>query len=207
MSTFAELRAAWDAFMVEAAPGVDVTWTLDDQGMMLKLPVRVELDGPHNIENIADRDERRWSQVGPDVQEELVSLRSALITVRAVSRDHRNHPAELTLERIRVAFRRQRLHHLLLSADCSVRRVGPSVRYEVEVNGRQESVAAFEVYIVWRITDDMGPDPVYGTIEQVELEATVNESEWAQLVPGDADIVVGLDDVVVDDGDDTQTPD
>lgn len=173
MSTFAQLRAAWNTWAATALSTVPMTWALDPQPLTLKLPVRIELDGPRSIENTGDRDYRRFVAADTDVQERITSHRTAVITVRAISRDHVNSPAELTLERVRVALRRSDLARILLAADCSIRRVGPSVRYPQTFQGRDESVAAFDVQIGWRFDDALASGPDTGTIEHVEMTAEV----------------------------------
>lgn len=166
MSSFSQFRAAWNEWKTAGLPTVPATWTMDPQPMIMKLPVRLELDGPMNLANTADRDYRTSSNDGADV---YTAYRTGTVVLKAISRDNPNSPAELTLERARACLRRSDLHAILLAADISVRTVGPSVRYDVEVNGRAESVAACEVRFVWRFTDEIASSPDYGIIEQVEL--------------------------------------
>ena len=167
MSTFAQLRAAWDAWYATVLPTVPVSWSMDPQPMLLKLPVRVELDGPHTLANTHDRDARTYDNTGT---ESLVALRTGTITLRAISRDHVHSPAELTLERLRAGLRRTDTLAILQAVDCSVRRVGPSARYYNNFQNRDEAVAACEVTIGWLWTDDApSTSPAFGTIEHVEL--------------------------------------
>lgn len=174
MSTFAQFRAAWQAWAAAALPTVPATWSYDPQPMVLKLPVRLELDGPHTIDSTADRDYRRYETADIDVQERITALRTAHMTIRAVSRDHVHAQAELTLERVRLALRRQDLVDVLRAADISIRRVGPSARYDTHFQGRDEATAALEIEIGWRVDDDAASGPDAGTIEHVELTSALD---------------------------------
>ena len=184
MSTFAQFRAAWDAWVLATLPTVPYTWTFDPQPMVLKLPVRLELDGPHTISGTGTMDAITYVDgVDNTVQEILHTHRTATMTIRAVSRDFTLSPAELTLERVRVALRSPSTRTLLSVADIAIQGVGPTARYTIQdgrvssqymLNGRQEAVAACEVRLGWLFTDDLRPYPAYGTIGSVEITPTVD---------------------------------
>ena len=179
MSTFAQFRTSWGTWVAAVLPGVPASWALDPQAMLLKLPVRVELEGPHTIQPTSDRDELLYTDDGEPV---IRAFRTAIVTVRAISRNHVESPAELTLERVRAGLRRPDLRALL--ADISVLTVGPTVRYVVVTDGRQESVAALEVRLGWRWDDAELTGPSYGVIEQVSGEYDVGGGDTPWSVDG-----------------------
>lgn len=191
MSTYSQFRLAWDAFFAAAVPSVPVNWFMDPQPMVLKLPVRIELEGPINLSNVADRDYRTSGTNGEDI---YTAFRTGTMIVRAISRDHLAMPAQLALERVRACLRRSDLHVGLMISDISVRKVGPSVLYPVVTDNRYESIAAFEVTFVWRFDDDVLTSPDYGIIEQVEL----NQNTDPPYIVGFATLLDEIDTPLLD---------
>lgn len=183
MSTFREFRDAWSEFTRAALPDVQIGWALDPQDLGLKLPVSVELDGPTNISNTGRADYVGYENVGTSfVQGTVQSHRNCSMFLRATSRDHVNSPAELTLERARACLRRDDLRALLSAAQIAVQMVGPTVRYPVVVNGRRESVAAFEIRCGWRLDTDTQTMDADGVLESTELTPEVDGVEGAPFV-------------------------
>lgn len=179
MSTFRQLREAWEEWAKAALPQVQSGWANDPQDMAMKLPVVLEMDGPTTISNPGAQDYIGYANEGDEVRATLHSHRAASMFLRATSRDNISHPAELTIERVRAALRRPSLRAILAEADCAILSVGTTVRYPVTVNGRRESVAAVEVRINWRWDDegDSQTELSDGTIEQTEITPTVDGDE------------------------------
>lgn len=177
MPDLAEIKTALGAWAVAALPGVDFRWSADPPGMDMKLPVRLEADGPHSFESWG-QDFVSYEDATPDVVGTVVAHRHARVTFRAISRENPgNAQAEMTIERLRLALKKPSTREILRTAAIAVVEMRPSARFNAPFNGRIESVCAAELLIAFRLTDPAGIDDAVVTIESVEVTPTLDEVE------------------------------
>jgi hypothetical protein len=192
---------AWAQAAVGAT--VPVTFYGDPQQLMMKLPGpdgqqagRVELDGPLRISGNGGWDVVSYanSTIGTDVDATVIAHRHASIMVRVVSRQHPgNYQAEQMLERLRVALKLPSTLAILHDAGIAVIEALPSARFPTRFDGRDESVAAFELRVAYRYTDtSTTTDSAQNTIGSISLSSGAGD-EAGDVFPTPPNIT---DDVV-----------
>jgi hypothetical protein len=173
MSDFAQLKAGFLTWATTCLPaGTPLSYFGDPRGLEMKVPVRVELDGPHSISEVSD-DEVVWVTVGQDVQAHIKAFRNAVLTVRAISRDNTgNSQAEFTLELLRAGLRRPATRQMLKDAGIAVNVAEATARYQVRTTDRWESVAAFEIRFGFAFESgitDIAQDTIDHTLIHAEI--------------------------------------
>lgn len=175
MSDFASIKTAWKAAVqVAVGTNVPVVWAADPRGLELKLPFRIELDGPHSLHIPGQKDTVEFDDDGLPT---VLARREARLTIRANSRSNPgNSQAEFVLERIRVRIRLPEIQDALNAAGIALYTFSDTVSYATppypsnsEVNLRWESISAFEILFGMQLTFDEATGESVGIIESTEI--------------------------------------
>lgn len=197
MSDLLQLKTALRAWAVAAVAGSDaaVSFMDDPQEFTLRLPWRVELDGPLKIGGDGGWDVVRYTDAADDMLDvTVIALRRASIMVRVVSRETPgNAQAEMLLERLRIALKKPSTLGILQAAGIAVIGAGPGARYRQVVDGRNEAVAAFDLRFSFEFTDTSNADTASDTIGSIGLTSHVSNADGVELPspPNLTDVVIG----------------
>lgn len=192
--------SAWGAAAVGNLPAplattpVPLAFRDDDRSFELKLPWRVEFDGPSRIGGTGGWDVVQYTNAASDlVDVSVVAHRQASLFVRVVSRDNRgNAQAEMLLERLRVALKKPSTLKILQDAGIAVIQALPSAKYPQLFDQRNESVAAFELRFAFDFTDTSTSDGTSDTIGSIQLTSEASDVDGSVLP-----VPPNLDDYVV----------
>ena len=170
---------------VASVTGAPTHWRNQvDNVMVPKLPARIELEGPNNIEPVGE-DEVVWEDAVDDddlpvSNPTVVGRREFDISVRVVSRSQAgNKSAQFWLELIRAALRRPSAIKTFDDAGLAVLTMGKGVLFDAPFEERWESIAIATLHLTAVVAD--AGDNAVETISQVELSSDVSNVDGESL--------------------------
>lgn len=138
--------------------GLPTAWRNKPATMQVKLPARIELDGPTLIEQRGQdwlmHEDESATQVLPTV----VGNREFLVTIRAVGRSQAgNSRGQYWIERLRASLKKPSVLLAFQDANIAVVNAGPTAQYDAPFDNRVESIAAMEVRFATTIAETDEP--------------------------------------------------
>jgi hypothetical protein len=156
-----ETLEAW----ARAQTGLPAAWRNKPATMQIKLPARIELDGPTLIESPGQDWLMHEDASDTQVQPTVVGNREFTVTIRAVGRSQAgNSRGQFWIERLRASLKKPSVLALFQDANIAVVTAGPTAQYDAAFDNRVESIAAMEVRFATTIaeTDELA-DAIAGT--------------------------------------------
>lgn len=144
---------------VKTATGMPGAWRDKPGTMQVKLPARIELDGPTLIEQrgqdwLIYEDDDVDPDADPTVTPTVVGNREFLVTVRSVGRSQEgNSRGQYWIERLRASLKKPSVLEAFREANIAVVMAGPTHQYNAPFDNRVESIAAMEVRFATTIAE------------------------------------------------------
>lgn len=172
----------------KAVTSLPATWENKVAQMQMKLPARIVLTGPINIDTVGV-DYVQWSDAaaGLEAQPTVVGHREFDVMVRVISRSQAgNKTANFYLEKLRAALARPSTLETFGEAGIAVLRMSKSTSFDAPFEERWESIAS----ATWRLTAVIldADDATVPTLTSIELTSRI-EGESGSVLPSPPNVI------------------
>lgn len=165
---------------------IPVAWMNDERPMQLKLPARVELDGPHSVDQVGEDWVTYAESIGAepaipdgDMIPTVNGNRLFTVTIRVVSRQQsRNGNALVLVERLRSSLKKPSTLARFQAANLAIVRMSKVAEYDQEFDQRVESIHAVELRMGTTVQDS---DSTAGRIKAFTLTSHLSGEDGAEL--------------------------
>lgn len=162
-----DLASIQDAIRQWAADGtgLPVSWAGEAGTMQLKMPARIEIDGPTMIVPVGQDWLLHENEGTTKVTPTVVGNRELTVVVRAVSRSAApNNRGQFWIERLRASLKKPSVLATFADANIAIVNAGSTAQYNAPNDNRVESIAAMEVRFATTISEaDEAGDAIAGT--------------------------------------------
>jgi len=167
---------------VKAVTSLPAAWENKVAPIQAKLPARIVLTGPLNIEPVGE-DYVQWADAaaGLESQPTVVGHREFDVMVRVISRSQAgNKTANFYLEKLRAAWRRPSSDDYFRDAGIAIIDMSKSTSFDAPFEERWESIAS----ATWRLTAVIldADDATVPTLTSVSLTSRI-EDESGTVLP------------------------